>query len=98
MRELLGKLNTETFILDLKNPVDELPKIGEFVLKLIDPITIEVELHRDQQMNDLFNMLSEKSIAIRSMRNKSNRLEELFIRLLSENTKPVQPTEILNER
>jgi len=98
MRELLGKLNTETFILDLKNPIDELPDIGGFVLKLIDPITIEVELHRDQQVNDLFNMLSEKSIAIRSMRNKSNRLEELFIRLLSENTKPVPPREILNAR
>lgn len=98
MRELLGKLNTETFILDLKNPVDELPQIGNFVLKLIDPITIEVELHRDQQVNDLFNILSEKSIAIRSMRNKSNRLEELFIRLLSENTKQAQPAEVLNER
>lgn len=98
MRQLLGKLNTETYILDLRNPIDELPEIGNFMLKLIDPITIEVELTRDQQMNDLFNMLSEKSIPIRSMRNKSNRLEELFIRLLSESTKPVRSGEILNER
>ena len=98
MRELLGKLNTETFILDLRNPIDELPRIDNFALKLIDPITIEVELNRDQHMNDLFNMFSEKSIPIRSMRNKSNRLEELFIRLLSENTKMTQSREIPNER
>lgn len=98
MRELLGKLNTETFILDLRNPIDELPQIDNFALKLIDPITIEVELNRDQHMNDLFNMFSEKSIPIRSMRNKSNRLEELFIRLLNENIKPAQSREIPNER
>ena len=98
MRELLGKLNTETFILDLRNPIDELPQIDNFLLKLVDPITIEVELNKDQHMNDLFNILSEKSIPIRSMRNKSNRLEELFIRLLSENTKMSQSREIPHER
>ena len=98
MRELLGKLNTETFILDLKNPIDELPETGDYLLRLVDPITIEVELNRDQHMNDLFYMLSEKSIHIRSMRNKSNRLEELFIRLLNESTRREQPEEILNER
>lgn len=98
MRELLGKLNTETFIFDLKNPVDELPQTDDFTLKLIDPITIEVELNRDQHMNELFNMLSEKSIHIRSMRNKSNRLEELFIRLLNENSEPEQTREVANER
>jgi ABC-2 type transport system ATP-binding protein len=98
MRELLGKLNTETFILDLRNPIDELPEIDNFMLKLIDPITIEVELNRDQQMNDLFNILSEKSIPIRSMRNKSNRLEELFILLLNESTRAAQSGDIVNER
>ena len=98
MRELLGKLNTETFILDLKNPLDKLPEIDNFMLRLIDPITIEVELHRDQQMNDLFNILSSKSIPIRSMRNKSNRLEELFIRLLNEGSRPAQSEEVLDER
>lgn len=98
MRELLGKLNTETFILDLKNPLDKLPEIKNFMLKLIDPITIEVELNRDQQVNDLFNILSDKSIPIRSMRNKSNRLEELFIRLLGEGNRSAQPKGALDER
>lgn len=98
MRELLGKLNTETYILDLKNPIDKLPDIDNFMLKLVDPITIEAELDRDQQMNDLFNILTNKSIPIRSMRNKSNRLEELFIRLLSERGRPAQSGEIVNER
>ena len=87
MRALLGKLNTETYILELKTPVDQLPYINNFNLKLIDPITIEVELHKDQQMNDLFNILTERSIPIRSMRNKSNRLEELFINLLNEQSR-----------
>ena len=96
MRELLGKLNTETFILDLRNPIDELPDTGKFSLKLIDPITIEVELHKDQQMNDLFNILTERSIPIRSMRNKSNRLEELFIRLLDESNEDDRPGNNIN--
>jgi len=98
MRELLGKLNTETYILDLRNPIDELPAIEDFTLKLIDPITIEAELNRDQQMNDLFNILTSKSIPIRSMRNKSNRLEELFIRLLSERSEADHPEESIDER
>jgi ABC-2 type transport system ATP-binding protein len=98
MRELLGKLNTETFILDLRNPVDELPVIGKFKLKLIDPITIEVELDKDQHMNDLFNILTDKSIPIRSMRNKSNRLEELFIHLLNERSEADQPGGEIDDR
>lgn len=96
MKVLLSKLNTETFILDLENELDGLPEIPGFKLRLIDPTTIEVELRKGQRMNELFQRFTEHSIHIRSMRNKSNRLEEFFIRLVKDKTVPEQVPEYEN--
>ena len=85
MKSLLGKLNTETFILDLDYGIDRLPEINDYNLQLLDPNTLEVELNKEQHMNELFHEFSKHGVNIRSMRNKSNRLEELFIRLVKEN-------------
>lgn len=84
MKQLLGKLNQETFILDLTRPMDTLPAIEGFDTRQLDDSTIEVEINRDQSLNELFEVLSREQIYVSSMRNKSNRLEELFLKLLKQ--------------
>ncbi len=83
MKQLLSKLSKETFILDLVDPVETLPELNGFNAKLIDCSTIEVEVNREKNINDLFKFLSAENINVCSMRNKSNRLEELFLDLLN---------------
>ena len=83
MKELLSKLNKETFIFDLNNPIKELPNLDDYNLKLIDATTIEVEVDRERNINKLFEILTKKNIDITSMRNKTSRLEELFLKLLN---------------
>lgn len=85
MKQLLTKLHTETFVLDLNHTIDSLPDTPGFDLHLIDPLTVEVELDKDQDVNKLFEILTSYNIRVHSMRNKTNRLEELFIRLLGDN-------------
>jgi len=83
MKELLSKLNKETFIFDLNYPIKELPNLDDYNLKLIDATTIEVEVDRERNINKLFEILTKKNIDITSMRNKTSRLEELFLKLLN---------------
>ena len=83
-KELLGKLQQESFVLDLRKPVDELPTFAGYSVKKVDSSSIEVEVGKDQGVNDLFQQLSEYRIEVSSMRNKSNRLEELFVNLTSD--------------
>lgn len=87
MKNLLSKLNKETFIFDLVNPIESLPELDGYQARLKDPSTIEVEIERKKNINDLFNILSTHKINVCSMRNKSNRLEELFLDLLNNNNK-----------
>ena len=84
MKHLLSKLNTETFILDLDRELDRLPGNSGFEIKLLDSTTIQAELKKGQHLNEIFQYFTDTGINIRSMRNKSNRLEELFIRLVKE--------------
>ena len=84
MKSLLAKLNTETFILDLDREISRLPDAPGFELRLVDASTIEVELRKEKHLNDLFHLFTENNIRVVSMRNKSNRLEELFLRLVRE--------------
>jgi len=90
MKSLLAKLKTETFILDLAQPLSMLPAESEFHLVKTDATTLEVEIRQGQNLNDLFAYLDNEGIRIISMRNKSNRLEELFVRLLKDNDNPEQ--------
>ncbi len=82
MKKLLSTLNQETFVLDIVKPLTECPDISEFKTTLIDDSTLEVEIQKNQRLNDYFEKLSAQQIEVVSMRNKSNRLEELFLRLL----------------
>ena len=83
MKTLLDKLDLQTFVFDLYEPVNKSLPTDLYNLNLIDATTIEVEITKDKNINDLFSVLSREGIHVKSMRNKSNRLEELFINLLN---------------
>jgi ABC-2 type transport system ATP-binding protein len=85
MKQLLAKLNKETLVLDLTATIDTVPNINGYTIRKIDPHTIEVDITRQLGINNLFRLLSENNMQVCSMRNKSSRLEELFINLLGNN-------------
>ncbi|KFD20680.1 MULTISPECIES: ABC transporter ATP-binding protein [Tatumella] len=82
MKALLGKLKSETFILDL-SPDSPRPQLDGFTAQLVDSSTLEVEVLREQGLNDVFSQLTSQGISVLSMRNKANRLEELFVSLVN---------------
>lgn len=82
LQVLLGKLQTELFILNFREPVDQLPQAGGYRFNLLDDYTCEVEVTQNRGVNGLFEALSRAGIEVVSMRNKQNRLEQLFIDLV----------------
>ena len=82
MQTLLGRLHLETFVLNLRQPLAGLPEIPGYPLRRLDEYTLEVDVAREQGLNALFPQLSARGIEVSSMRNKTNRLEELFLRLV----------------
>jgi ABC-2 type transport system ATP-binding protein len=87
MSTLLRRLQTESFLLTLRDQQTQAPVIEGYGIKLIDDHTIEVEISKDQGLNDIFSALSGRGIEVLSLRNKVNRLEEMFMRLV-ENRQP----------
>lgn len=81
-KTLLSQLVKETFILDLNVSLPALPNLFPYEARLIDSVTIEVDISKENNMNELFSKLSENQISVASLRNKTNRLEELFISLI----------------
>ncbi|MBI6549427.1 ABC transporter ATP-binding protein [Xenorhabdus lircayensis] len=84
MKDLLSQLERETFLLDLE-PKGTMPIVEGYDYRLIDTATLEVDVKRGQGLNDIFSQLSIQGIQISSMRNKANRLEELFVGLTNNN-------------
>lgn len=82
-KALLNKLHQETFLLDVSRPVTE-PWDSRYAVRVIDDTTLEVDVTKDQGINGVFAELSYHGIEVLSMRNKANRLEELFIRMISD--------------
>jgi len=82
MATVLRKLQREVFVLNLADPLSEAPKLDGFETKLRDDCDLEVEKGPAVNLNDLFTQLDNHGIKIVSLRNKSNRLEELFMRLV----------------
>jgi ABC-2 type transport system ATP-binding protein len=82
MVNVLRKLQTEIFVLNLGRSLSAAPDIPGFRLTLADDHTLEVEVSKGQNLNEIFARLSAQGIEVNSMRNKVNRLEELFIRLV----------------
>ena len=82
MATVLRKLHSEVFVLNLRQPLARLPELPGYALALTDDGSLEAEVNKDQNLNDLFASLSSRGIEVVSMRNKANRLEELFMRLV----------------
>ncbi len=84
MKNLLGQLDREVFVLDLKSPIHSLPEGLPDCLRQVDDTTLEVEISHNESVNELFVTLSANGIEILSMRNKTNRLEQLFMRIVEQ--------------
>ncbi len=82
MDALLDKLHTETFVLTLRDRLEQLPTLDGFVISQRDGRTLEVGVERERGINGLFAGLSQQGIEVLSLRNKQNRLEQLFIDML----------------
>ena len=82
MRDLLSKLDVQGFVLDLEEPLDKAPAIDNYSLRLDDPLTLVTAINKDSSINKLFDELNKLNIKVKSMRNESNRLEELFIEMI----------------
>jgi ABC-2 type transport system ATP-binding protein len=89
MKSLLATLHVETFILDLRLPLQEAPVLEGYSVRLVDAVTLEVAVEKTQSMNGVFLQLEALGINVLSMRNKANRLEELFVSLVEKNLKAV---------
>lgn len=89
MKSLLGKLHVETFILDLEegSPVPSLIGVNN---QVITNGSLEIEIEKSQGINAIFTQLTEQGIKVLSMRNKANRLEELFVEIVREQSQPKQ--------
>lgn len=83
MKDLLRQLHTETFVLDARANLPEKMSLGAYGFQRVDDRTLEVEVDKERYLNGVFEALSEQGIEISSMRNKTNRLEEMFVSLLS---------------
>ncbi len=93
MKRLLATLDVETFILDVTSAPAELPQLPGIILRRTDEHTLEAEMARSQDLNTLFAALSANNIMVNSMRNKTNRLEELFVRLVENGRQPPEAGE-----
>jgi ABC-2 type transport system ATP-binding protein len=85
MKHLLSQLDVETFVLDIKEPVGEVPRLQPDCVRRIDATTLEADISKECSINFLFDELSKRHIEVLSMRNKTNRLEQLFVRIVEGN-------------
>lgn len=82
MKDLLSRLDVQGFVLDIEEPLEKEPFIDGFELRLEDSLTLVTAINKDKSINGLFNELNKLGIKVKSMRNESNRLEELFIEMI----------------
>jgi len=85
MKRLLKTLQMETFLLDLRESLEAAPQISGYPLRLVDHHTLEAQVEKNIGLNELFAALSARNIEVVSLRNKTNRLEELFVSLVAKN-------------
>lgn len=91
MRALLEQLNIESFVLDLARPLERSPTLPYVECRLLDPLCLEISVEKRQNLNDVFDALTGQGVEIMSLRNKSNRLEELFLRVLAKGEPATDP-------
>ena len=90
MNDLLGQLKQETFILNLEDKLTHLPDLNGFHCSLLDKNQLEVVIDANHGINELFDLLTSKGIKVASLRNKSNRLEELFLKVVDAKKNKIQ--------
>ncbi len=88
MQSLLARLNEELFICDLKKPIKLVPKVEGYQIELLNALQLSIAVPKALGLNQLFYGLSEQQIEVISMKNKSNRLEQLFLDLVDQGNKP----------
>lgn len=81
-KSLMAKLNLETFILDLESDAPTDLVLDGYSHRLTDATTLEIDVSRERSLNAVFEMLSNQNVNVVSMRNKANRLEELFVEMV----------------
>ncbi|OBS10764.1 ABC transporter ATP-binding protein [Acidihalobacter prosperus] len=91
MKRLLAKMVHETVILDVAAPLHTTPQVTGYRLRMLDSQTLEAEITREHGLTELFANLGEQGVRVTSMRNKSNRLEELFLALVGEGAASEHP-------
>ena len=84
-KSLLAKLHMETFVLDLAADAPAGLMLDGYDHRLTDPTTLEVDVSKEQSLNEVFALLSKQNVSVLSMRNKANRLEELFLKMVESN-------------
>jgi len=82
VRDLLTELDTETFLLDLARPIDSVPRLDGFTVESVDSGQLALLVKKGQRLNDAFSQLTAQGIEIVSMRNRANRLEEMFVSMV----------------
>ncbi|MDA8561954.1 ABC transporter ATP-binding protein, partial [Gammaproteobacteria bacterium] len=85
MKSMLNQLHIQTIIFDTYNNLPESLDLPDYNFNKIDHTTFEIDVSKNQNFNNLFKLFDEKDISIKSIRNKTNRLEELFVRLIKQN-------------
>jgi len=83
MARLLYQLHAQTFVLNLEHEIDGPPNLGDYAVEWVDSSTIEVEVKQGQGINEMFEVLSRGGLRVASMRNKQNRLEQLFMDMVA---------------
>lgn len=86
MRKLLSRLDQQTYVVEIAKPLKKSPVLRDFSMTRIDDLTLEVTVRKNQPMNGIFAALTAKKIAIRNIREKTNRLEQLFLELTNKET------------
>ncbi|WP_136067133.1 ABC transporter ATP-binding protein [Modicisalibacter radicis] len=97
VRDLLTELDTETFLLDLARPVDAAPALEGFEVERVEASQLSLGLRKGQRLNDAFAQLSAQGIEIVSMRNRANRLEELFVSMVENDNAASRPAKLADE-
>ena len=90
MLELLDELDSECLVLNLKQPLKCAPRLKDYPMRLVENRILEVEVRKHESLNHLFQLLSDQQVEVLSMRNKSNRLEQLFLHLVNNNNLPTE--------
>ncbi|HET6565213.1 MAG TPA: ABC transporter ATP-binding protein, partial [Xanthomonadales bacterium] len=91
VKTLLGQLQVETFVLDLRESLERPPSVDGMHISMPDARTLEASVPKAKSLNSLFAALDQEGIHVLSMRNKANRLEELFLGMVEQNNGQQKP-------